>query len=245
MSLDVEAAGALLARLRNEVRAVDDLPDGLCPHTIEEGYAIQDALIDALGSPIAGRKVGATAAAAQKILGVDGPFVGTVLRPTIIDSPAELKAKDYPMLPAVECEFAFRVGDAGEAIDLIPAIEVVATRYGRITGIPGPSLIADNGAATALVLGSARPAAGVDTVSAGVRLVIDGVEIASGTGAAVLGDPRISLQFALNNEAERGRPITAGEVVTTGSCTSITPIDVGQHVVADFGDLGTVELYLH
>ena len=36
--------------------------------------------------------------------------------------------------------------------------------------------------------------------------------------------------------------IKAGEVVSTGTCTGVTPIAPGQTLVADFGDLGRVEV---
>ena len=42
---------------------------------------------------------------------------------------------------------------------------------------------------------------------------------------------------------EFGRRLRAGEIVTTGTATAPAPVKAGSHVVADFGELGTVEAH--
>ncbi len=46
----------------------------------------------------------------------------------------------------------------------------------------------------------------------------------------------------LANELSRsGRGLNVGEVISTGSCTGLTPVQPGDTAVADFGELGTVQ----
>jgi 2-keto-4-pentenoate hydratase len=72
----------------------------------------------------------------------------------------------------------------------------------------------------------------------------NGAVVASGTGANVLGDPRIALTWMANEMREFGNGLRAGEFVTTGTCIVPMPIAAGDHVRMDFGVLGTVETRL-
>jgi 2-keto-4-pentenoate hydratase len=58
----------------------------------------------------------------------------------------------------------------------------------------------------------------------------------------VLGDPRIALTWIANELSRLGVALREGEVVTTGTC--MQPLDVlpGDHVTADFGRFGRVEV---
>ncbi len=70
----------------------------------------------------------------------------------------------------------------------------------------------------------------------------DGEAVADGVGANALGDPLNVLEWTANHLSALGDGIRAGEVVSTGTCTGLTPIAPGETLVADFGDLGRVEV---
>jgi 2-keto-4-pentenoate hydratase len=61
-----------------------------------------------------------------------------------------------------------------------------------------------------------------------------------GTGANVLGDPRIALTWLANQLSSLGITLEKGQVVTTGTCMVPLEIEPGDAVDADFGVLGRV-----
>jgi 2-keto-4-pentenoate hydratase len=49
-----------------------------------------------------------------------------------------------------------------------------------------------------------------------------------------------ALVFALGVSAGRGRPLKAGQLVSTGAATGVHEIAIGQRACADFGALGKI-----
>jgi 2-keto-4-pentenoate hydratase len=58
----------------------------------------------------------------------------------------------------------------------------------------------------------------------------------------VLGDPRAALVWVANELRRLGTGLRAGDVVTTGTTTTPAGIGPGDDVVAEFGELGRVEV---
>lgn len=252
----VAAAVAALAELRRSGRVVDALPDGAAPQDLGEAYAVQDGLMSELGLPVGAWKVGATAPAVQKLLGVDGPFAGPVFSATVVMSPADVPAKEYHHRQ-IECEFAFVCAEdlsprsAGytwsdiEAVltSIVPAVELISPRFTKVMPLPPFSAIADCGLNAGLVLGKPFDDLGaLDLVSHQVILRVDGSEVARGSGANVLGDPIEALLWLVNHLSDRGVTLPAGTPVSTGTMTGLTPLEPGQKAVADFGVLGEVSV---
>jgi len=67
---------------------------------------------------------------------------------------------------------------------------------------------------------------------------------AAGSGANVLGDPRIALTWLVNELRSFGDGIQAGQFVTTGTCIIPVPIAPGDRFRADFGEFGSVDVTL-
>ena len=63
-----------------------------------------------------------------------------------------------------------------------------------------------------------------------------------GTGALVLGDPVNVLEWFVNALGAHGRTILPGQFVMTGTMTGLHAPKPGETAVADFGDLGRVEV---
>ena len=247
------AAGAILEAWRSGT-TIDGIPERCWPANENEGYEAQDALAEAIGEPLVGYKLGATSPGAQEIFGVDKPFVGLMFESALKESGARI-AKDDVTLYAIEAEFVFRfsadlparaddysldevMAAAGE---MMPAIEVPDTRLaaGPKSGIA--QVLADDGLARYLVLG---PTVGgwreADLAAHAVAIRINGETVSEGSGANVLGDPRIALQWLVNHRSSRGKDIRAGEVVTTGSAAALVKVQPGDAVEADFGAYGVV-----
>ena len=72
--------------------------------------------------------------------------------------------------------------------------------------------------------------------------MVNGAEKLSGSGAAVLGHPMNSLVWLANTLCEQGKALKTGDLVSTGVCTDIYHAEPGDHIVADFGTLGSAEV---
>ena len=69
---------------------------------------------------------------------------------------------------------------------------------------------------------------------------IDGAVVGRGNAAAVSGGPLAALAFALRCNARRGRPLRAGDFVSTGAVTGVHSIAAGQSAEAIFTGIGTL-----
>jgi 2-oxo-3-hexenedioate decarboxylase len=82
--------------------------------------------------------------------------------------------------------------------------------------------------------------ANIDLATTGVVLKKNGEVVATGAGAAVLGNPAQSVAMLANMLAERGESIPAGTFVMTGAITEAIAVDAGDTVTAEFQHLGSV-----
>jgi 2-keto-4-pentenoate hydratase len=240
-------------------RRLAALPEALRPQTREEGYAIQARLERRTASPLFGWKIAATSKAGQAHIAVDGPLAGRLLRERVYDNGGIVPFGANHMRVA-EAEFAFRMGSdlaprvAPYAVDevlaavaaLHPSIEVPDSRFDDFTVVGAAQLIADNACGHYFVLGPASPDTwrAVDLAAHAVVGRVEGKLEREGRGANVLGDPRVALAWLVNELSGLGRTLRAGQIVTTGTC--VVPLEIGpeDHVVCDFGELGTVSARL-
>ena len=111
--------------------------------------------------------------------------------------------------------------------------------YGA-SGYFGSSM--DNGGGAALITGTrVRDWQATDFSRAGMDVYLNGHYIKSGQARAAMGHPVTSLTWMLNWAREQGRPVRAGDIVSTGTCTGHLFAAPGDTVRADFGPLGAVE----
>lgn len=252
----IDDAVNALREARNARTPIAGLPEGCRPETVSDGYAIQDGFIRAWPDGVAGWKVGATSAMAQQMFSVSEPFCGPVFRAAVFQTPARPPARDFP-IRGMECELAFRLGTAlpgrpgghdrdsvgGAVAAVIPAIEVVSTRFRALQGHGVAEVVADGAANGALVLGEERTDwRSLDLAAVTAVATVDGAEQGRGDGSLVLGHPLAALAWLADHLAARGKPLTAGMVVTTGTMTGIQWLEPGQEGVGDFGELGRVSV---
>ncbi len=253
MQLDHLAEALITAR--NPANPAAPLPGPLTPGDIDTAYAVQDAVVAALGQRPAGYKVAATSKIAQEHLGLDGPLSGRLLAERLYRSPTSLPASEQRFF-VVEPEYAFTLGrdlpqreggyneeEAAEAVaSLHPAFEIVGSAYGDAWREAGAApLIADNAVHTAMVLGPAyEDWRTLDFRRRKVRLEVDGALHSEGEGIRAMGGPLETLAWLTQHLAARGRGLAAGDVVTTGVVTDIAYLAQGQRAKADFGELGQV-----
>jgi 2-keto-4-pentenoate hydratase len=255
----IRTAARLLLEARLKNHRLAELPSDARPKTPEEAYACQDALaariIECYGGTIAGHKIACTNQIAQELLR-SGPFHGKLFTSFLTESPARIKANDF-FMRVIEAEFAFRMTrDVGprkepftrdEVVDsvegVLPAIEIVDSRFQDWITAGAESLIADNACHGAWVKGRlVRDWRGIDLAAQEVRLWVNGNVIQTGSGAAVMGDPLNALLWLVEALRARGDGLKAGEYLTTGVTTNIYMGQRGDQIRAEFGQIGTAEL---
>jgi len=252
----IDLAIATLAAARKEGRVIEALPETSRPESIEAGYKIQDAFRAAWPDRVAGWKIGATAPPTMDKFGVKEPMYGPFFARDTHQSPARVPAPTRHAM-AIESEFAYRLGrdlparatpyKRGEILDaidaIIPAFEIVGTRYAAVPFHDVGSVVADCMLNAAMVLGTPiTDWRDLDIPSHPVSLTIDGVEAGKGSGADPLGDPRNVLDWVVNKLSAAGVDLKKGDILSTGTCTGMLPFKAGQTAIADFGALGKIEL---
>jgi len=240
-------------RLRTHIAA---LPPGVRPHSRVEGYEIQREVQACAGQALAGWKLAATSASGQRHIGVVGPMAGRLLAERTFADGSEVPLTGNLMRVA-EPEFAFTLGRdlpprtvpytpvevLAAVASLHSAIEVPDSRYADFVHAGEAQLIADNACADYFVLGRAAPGSwrSLDLREHRVSAQVVGRYTREGRGANVLGDPSAALTWLANELSGLGLTLSAGEVVTTGTCMPSLELEGGDQVRVDFGVLGTVE----
>ena len=152
--------------------------------------------------------------------------------------------------PGIETELCVRLAhglegtvsmaQVREAIDVVqPSFEIIETR-----GDPRQVMLvlADNGQARSVVAGAPvrlSPDLALDRVSAYID--INGQEMATGVGSAVLDNPLNSVLWLARKLAEYGRCLRPKDIVMTGSFVRQFPLAPGDVAVAEFSGIGRVE----
>ncbi|MGD8789926.1 MAG: hydratase [Burkholderiales bacterium] len=238
-------------------KLIDALPEQSRPSSREEAYAIQAEVARLSGQELFGWKIAATSTDGQKHIGVNGPIAGRLLAGRVMQSGAQLVLGDN-LMKVAEAEFAFRLGkpllpreqqysveEVLAAVDTLhPAIEIPDSRYADFVTVGAPQLIADNACACWFICGPATKAdwRSHDLAAHPVAAWRNGSLAAQGTGANVLGDPRIAMTWIANELSAHGIGLRAGETVTTGTCVVPQAIAPGDTLRAEFGDLGSVSV---
>ncbi len=218
---------------------------------LDDAYRIQLDLIErrvAAGERRIGWKVGLTAKAIQQQFGFHEPLFGCILetQPTgHVFGAAEL------IHPGFETELCIRLAHGLEvvvtmdqvraAVDVIqPSFEIIETR-GDMKQIP--VALADNAQQRSVVVGSPlrlAPDMALDQVV--TRVQLNGQEVATGLGSAVLGNPLNSISWLASKLGEYGQRLRPGDIIMTGSFVRQFPLVPGDVAVAEFSGIGRVEV---
>ncbi|NBX55392.1 MAG: hydratase [Betaproteobacteria bacterium] len=206
-------------------------PPAVEPRDRAWAYPVQNAFFSAAQGQHLGWKIAATSLAGQQHIGVTAPLAGRLMRERCHADGAAVDIQRNRMRVA-EAEFAFRMGRD--------------VRFADFARMGEASLIADFACACDVVMG---PQAQVDVqrwdfAGHAVSVAIDGLTVAQGQGANVLGDPRWALAWLAQELCDHGDHLRAGDWVITGTCVTPVPIAPGQTVRCDFGVLGAVGVQL-
>lgn len=255
-AFDPPAVARQFVEARLAARALSGFP-GPLPADMAAGYRVQEHAIGLWPDQVVGWKVGRIPLELQAELKAErvmGPvFAGHVWQvdPT--------KPTPLPVIPggfaAVEAEYIYRIGrdtpadkltwTADEALDfvgdLLVGVEFAASPLPTIN-LLGPRVVAsDFGNNAGLILGRVVPdwRERPDLIPS-CHAYVDGKLVGEGSPASIPGGPPGSLAFLLAACAARGRPLKAGQLVTTGAASGIHDIEAGQTARITFGDLEAI-----
>ncbi|HYH92155.1 MAG TPA: fumarylacetoacetate hydrolase family protein [Candidatus Saccharimonadales bacterium] len=250
----VDAAQRLATAERTR-QPIDPLSTTHPAITPADAYAIQQrwtARRVSDGESIVGWKLGLTSLAMQTQLGVDQPDYGPILSGWSLPDGAVIAASEL-IAPRIEAEVAFildrplrgpgvTADEARRATRAVaPALEVIDSRI-RDWKIHLPDTVADLASCARVIVGPARvPIDGsFDLRLVGAVLEKDGTVVATGAGAAALGDPAAAVAWAANTLGELGVTLEAGHVIMTGALHASVPVAAGDTFSASIDRLGSV-----
>lgn len=236
--LDARTAAAPLAALPDELASID----------AAGADAVQLLCADRLG-PVGGYKV-------LQVADREGSF-GFIPASAIHTSPATMASAGRPL--KIEIEIAFRIGrDLPGRADGVPysADEVRAAVSGafaafeilgsRLPPKPPPlaaraDAMSNHGLVVGPELGDWQGAVRADVAAS---LVISGRVVVSATGGHPSVDPFHSVPWLANALVRIGRPLVAGQVVTTGAFGGSHPIAPGDEVTGEIAGFAPISFRL-
>ena len=148
----IDKAADIIWQAWQRGNSIDNLPVDCRPQSIQEGYAIQQALVSYSKQAVFGWKIAATSVAGQTHIGVDGPIAGRLLVNKVSEQPVTVPLGKSNIMQVAEAEFAFRMGQnlppreqpytQEEVMDsvaaLYPAVELPSSRFADFATAGGP-----------------------------------------------------------------------------------------------------------
>lgn len=245
-----------LVRARLQAEPLQAYP-GTRPQTLAAGYASQEAAIGLWPSQVAGWKVGRIPDEWLARMGEErlvGPIFIDAIQQATDAEVARFEVIDGGFA-AVEAEFVFRLGadappnkyewsdaEAAALVDaLMVGVELAGSPMAMINAWGPAVVVSDFGNNAGLVLGPTIPDWRGQTEDALLcETFIDDRSVGTGRASSISGGTLAALRFALARCARRGRPLKAGQLVSTGAATGIHDIRAGQHARVEFAGIGTI-----
>ncbi|SFB00010.1 2-oxopent-4-enoate hydratase [Azotobacter beijerinckii] len=222
--------------------------------TLEEAYQIQLRLIarrlDADGETVIGKKIGVTSRVVMDLLKVEQPDFGHLTSGMLRADGAAIEAAGL-IAPKAEGEIAFvlkhelagpgvTVADVLRATEyVVPCFEIVDSRIADWK-IKIQDTVADNASSALFVLGDAAvDPRRLDLGVVGMTLELNGEIAATGAGAAALGHPANAVAWLANTLGRLEVPLKAGEVILSGSLSTMLPVKAGDNLRISIGGIGS------
>jgi 2-keto-4-pentenoate hydratase len=251
------AARALYDALRDR-QPIEPLTTAEPDLTLEQAYDVQRELVEMLladGDRIVGYKLGLTSRPMQQLFGVDSPDFSAIFGSQQLPAGGVL-ALDRFISPMVEAELVFHLASPlhgpGVTVDEVvaathsisAALEIVDSRI-RDWAIRLPDTVADLASCGAVVVSPRREPLPADgTRLLGMALSRNGEVVDTGCGAATLGDPAAAVAWLANTLGPRGVRLEPGQLILTGALHKAVPLARGDHFVAEFDRIGSVDVHV-
>jgi 2-keto-4-pentenoate hydratase len=231
---------------------------GILPPTLHDAYAVQDEAIRIFPDEVAGWKIGKMPPDLIGPLGaksVSGPVFRKDVRYAAPGGTVE-----YGMFvggfAAVEAEYMFELGEdapagkiswtTADAIAIVKrmvcGVEMAGSPLATINRIGPLCVVSDFGNNNGIIVGAEIPNWRERALTElTCETFIDGKSVGTGMAANVPGGPLESLRFVAEVCAKWGRPLKAGQYITTGAITGIHDVTPGQAARVEFKGLGAIQ----
>ena len=246
----VQQLANMLLDARQKRQPLRDLDPAILPASLEEAYAVQDAMATRLGV-IGGWKVGAPDAEATPIFAPMSLHWGFV-------SSGDPMPGDHGRMRGIEAEIAFLLHkdlpvreDRYTREEILaalspahPAIEVLESAFLDPDAVPRLAMIADLQMNGGFVHGPAcEDWQQHDLAVEELEIVVDGVPRWQGTGRNTAGsDPLRLLEYLANEGQYRTGGLQVGQWITTGSLMGKLLVHERSSVIARYAHFGTVAI---
>jgi 2-keto-4-pentenoate hydratase len=234
-------------------RALPAYP-GELPSALEPAYTIQEIAIEGFPDTVVGWKVAGIRPDERALLGAErlaGPIFAMNLHRTepgrVLGAPVFEGG-----FAALEAEFVIRVSRPmpdgapkrdddllGHIEALHAGIEIAGSPFAGLNDLGARGVVSDFGNNAGLVVGPVIPGwHALPLAALTARTSINGSLAGEGSAANVAGGPLGALRFLADHLAARGRPLRAGDLVSTGMTTGIHHVRPGDRATIAF--LGTI-----
>jgi 2-keto-4-pentenoate hydratase len=251
---NVLQAAERLVKAANTGETCDPIRSLLPKGDLDAAYAVQAIVTQRAlesGRRLVGRKIGATAAAMRKQLGVKEPNYGVLFADMARNEDEEISYGDL-MQPTIEAEVAFIVGrdlrepqmtmaDMVLAIDYaVVSIEICCSRF-RNRDFDLVDAIADNACSGLDILGSTPVSlSNFDARLCGVMMERAGEPISVGAGAASMGNPVNAALWLARKMVHVGLPLKQGDVILSGALGPMVPVEPRDSIEVRINGLGSI-----
>jgi 2-keto-4-pentenoate hydratase len=224
-----EPAARLLAEVWRGSQQIAELPSAIRPADIGQGYDVQDSLVELLGEPVVGWKLGVGSAKLKQQSGIGRSIAGRVLGTRRYDPGATVYLSFAAPL-TIEFEIAFVLGrdiDHRSTADTKSAIaetrvtfELVMARFIDRHSVGWPSFAADDSGFEALVVGEQIEARQISELLSSLVVSIDGRDRAKAATGDDATDPYSALADLFSIARERRMILPKGSIISTGSAST-------------------------
>ena len=233
---------------------IDPLTSQIEGMALDDAYRIQQGLVSHLlgdGGRQVGYKIGLTSKPMQQMMGVDEPDYGPVLSTMVYDDGAAIDTGRY-IHPKVEAEISLVLDKPlkGPGVSILEAADAVRGAVASIEMVDSRikdwkigllDTISDLASSAATIIGSRIvPLDDIDPRLIGMVITRGGETVATGAGAAALGNPVGAIAWLANTLAPYDITLEAGQFIMTGSLHAAFDVHAGDVIRADFDHLGSV-----
>jgi 2-keto-4-pentenoate hydratase len=227
-SFDPNPAARLIANVWHGSHQIAELPQDIRPANIDQGYDVQDRLIDLLGVPVVGWKLGVGSAKLKQQSGVGRSIAGRVLKTRRHDPGAAVRLS-FAAPVTIEFEIAFVLGeDIDHQFSRNPrsaiaetrvTFELVMARFVDRRSVGWPSFAADDSGFEALIVGERLDERQIPDLLSSLVVSVDGQEKARAATGDDATDPYGALADLISIVRERKMILPKGSIVSTGSAS--------------------------
>jgi 2-keto-4-pentenoate hydratase len=247
-----ERAASLLLEARRTGTRLERLPEDASPADAAAAYAIQDRMTATLQSELGrtgGWKVGSKGRTDQPLCAPmpsglfqasPGSLDGAAFKTRIIEAEVAFHiAADLPPIGR-----AYETEDVVDAIDyIVPAIEVVESRYTNFRALDRMSVVADSMSNGGFIHGEpVHDWQSLDLENPTASLVVDGAVTLETKAGNPSGDLMRLVVWLANHAAGRTGGLRAGDFVTTGSFIGMQPVGPKADVEIQLSGVGSARV---